>query len=243
VEQSGRRVDSVRREHVDGVVAAGGVPVVLPVLDPGLVDAALAEIDGLLLTGGGDVEASGSPAGTAAAGVDTGRDGFELALVLSALEAGLPILGVGRGHQVLNVALGGSLAAHVPAISHDVADRIDRPVHQIRIAGGSLLAAVVGATSLGVNSLHNRAVEVAGAGLQVVARSEDGFVEAVEGLGDLRVVGVQWRPELLGDLGAAALFRWLVRESGVPAVVDLTEPSAFGEVGPRPAPRPGRAVA
>jgi putative glutamine amidotransferase len=245
----GRRIESSHRDHVDGVVDAGGVPVILPVLDPSLVDATLEGVDGLLVTGGGDIEPSRyrEPAAPEVDGVDPARDDFELALVKAALESGLPILGIGRGHQLVNVALGGTLFQHVPdltATAHQSVGSQPGAVHQVRVAAGSLLAVVVGATSIEVNSQHHQVVELAGAGLQVVARAEDGLIEAVEGLGDLRVLGVQWQPELLrGEAAQAALFTWLVREAAVPPVVDLTEPAALAEVGPRPALRPGRAVA
>jgi len=245
----GRWIESTHRDHVDGVVAAGGVPVVLPVLDPSLVPGTLEGIDGLLVTGGGDIEPSRyrQPRGPEVDGVDPSRDDFELALVQAALELGLPILGVGRGHQLVNVALGGTLVQHVPALTtaeHDRSDALAEGVHGVRVAAGSLLAAVVGSTTLAVNSDHHQAVELTGAGLQVVARSDDGLIEGVEGLGDLRVLGVQWQPELLRDRpGQSALFGWLVREAAVPPVVDLTEPVALAEVGPRPAARSGREVA
>jgi putative glutamine amidotransferase len=245
----GRRVESSSRDHVDGILAFGAVPVVLPVLDPSMVTAVLDGIDGLLITGGGDIEPSRYRQSTApeVEGVDPARDDFELALVRAALESGLPILGIGRGHQLINVALGGTLVQHVPELSqaeHEVTDRPDEAVHHVRIASGSLLAAVVRSTSLEVNSLHHQAVELAGAGLQVVARSDDGLIEAVEGLGDLRVMGVQWQPELLRAAPAhVALFDWLVHEAAVPPVVDLTEPAALAEVGPRPASRLDQAVA
>jgi putative glutamine amidotransferase len=225
------------------------VPVVLPVLDPSMVAATLEAVDGLLVTGGGDIEPSRyrQPSAPEVEGVDTDRDDFELALVQAALELGLPILGIGRGLQLVNVALGGTLVQHVPALGpadHDQAEAAGETTHGVRIAAGSLLAAVVGSTRLSVNSHHHQAVELTGAGLQVVARSDDGLVEAVEGLGDLRVLGVQWQPELLrSDPAQSALFGWLVREAAVPPVVDLTEPVALAEVGPRPPARSGREVA
>lgn len=245
----GRLVESSYRDHVVSVVHAGGVPVILPVLDPSMVDATLEGVDGLLVTAGGDIEPSRyrQPAAPHVAHIDPARDDFELALVKAALESGLPILGIGRGHQLVNIALGGTLFQHVPDLTttlHDVPERATGEVHTVRVATGSLLAAVVGTTSIGVNSLHHQVVELAGAGLQVVARSEDGLIEAVEGLGDLRVLGVQWQPELReSEAAQAALFGWLVREAAVPPVVDLTEPAALAEVGPRPAMRTGSAVA
>lgn len=249
LQRGGLRIDAAFRDHVDAVVGAGGVPIVLPVLDPDLVAPLLEGIDGLLLAGGGDIEPSRYHQAPAPEvdGVDPARDDFELVLAHSALEAGLPILGVGRGHQIANVALGGSLVQHVSTLTdakHDVGERPDEEVHRVRIALGSLLAAVVGSTTLGVNSLHHQVVELAGAGLQVVARSDDGLIEAVEGLGDLRVLGVQWRPERMrGAREHAALFEWLVSEAAVPPVMDLTEPSALAEIGPRPSTSAGSAVA
>ena len=179
--------------------------------------------------------------------VDEGRDVFELALVHEALERHLPVLGVCRGHQLVNVALGGTLVQHVGSLSDVAHQEKERPsdvMHEVHITAGSLLAAVVGTETLGVNTLHHQAVSESGAGLQVVARSTDGLVEGVEGVGDLRVLGVQWHPELLRQAcPATSLFGWLVRKAAVPPVVDLTEPVALAEVGPRPAARSGREVA
>ena len=246
----GRRTDFSYRDHVDGVVDAGGVPVILPVLGPELVGATLEGIDGLLVPGGGDIEPSRyrQSAAPEVDGVDPERDDFELALVRAALETGLPILGVARGHQLVNVALGGTLIQHVPTLSDAVHDDEQRPaaaVHGVRIAPGSLLHAVVGDTSLGVNSLHHQVVELAGAGLQVVARSDDGLIEAVEGLGDMRVLGVQWQPELLrSERAHEALYEWLVREAAAtPMAPSVTEPITLDEVGPLPSLHTGRAVA
>lgn len=234
LDADGGRVDGAPRAHVQGVVAAGGVPVVLPVLGPELVDAALEGVDGLLVSGGGDIDPlrHGRLAGPRTGGVDAGRDAFELPLVRAALASGLPILGVGRGLQVVNVALGGTLVQHVAGHGADGGGPV---VHDVRIAPGSLLASVVAGTALAVESAHHQALDVAGAGLQVVARAADGSIEAVEGLGDLRVLGVQWEPESGLDRPAdAALFRWLVGEAAVhpdAGVIDLVH---LDEVGPVP---------
>jgi putative glutamine amidotransferase len=229
---------------VEGIVEAGGLPVILPVLDPSLVEATLEGLDGLLVPGGGDIDPRRYHQDAVAPleKVDPARDDFELPLVRAALAAGLPILGVCRGHQVVNVALGGTLVQHVS--SHDDDHLADREVHEVRIAPASLLASVVGATTIGVNSLHHQAVDVAGNGLQVVARSLDGHIEAVEGLGDLRVIGVQWQPELVRDRpGHAGLFEWLVREAAATPAAPEASAGPAAEVGPIPAGRAGRAVA
>jgi putative glutamine amidotransferase len=234
VDGDGGRVDGAPRAYVRGVVAAGGVPVVLPVLGPELVEATLEGVDGLLVSGGGDIDPVryGRLAGPRTDGVDADRDAFELPLVRAALASGLPILGVGRGLQVVNVALGGTLVAHLAGHGPDD----DGPVaHDVRIAPGSLLAAVVGTTALAVQSAHHQALDLAGAGLQVVARAADGPVEAVEGLGDMRVLGVQWQPELALERPAhAALFRWLVSEASVHPEAGLLDLVRLDEVGPVP---------
>ncbi len=234
VDGDGGRIDGAPRAYVQGVVAAGGIPVVLPVLGPELVDATLEGVDGLLVSGGGDIDPLryGRLAGPRTDGVDSGRDAFELPLVRAALASGLPILGVGRGLQVVNVALGGTLVQHVAGHGPNA----EGPVaHEVRIGPGSLLAAVVGSTTLSVESAHHQALDLAGAGLQVVARATDGPIEAVEGLGDLRVLGVQWQPELALDRPAhAALFRWLVREAAVHPDAGLLDLVRLDEVGPVP---------
>ncbi|HEY6532105.1 MAG TPA: gamma-glutamyl-gamma-aminobutyrate hydrolase family protein [Acidimicrobiales bacterium] len=224
------RIDLLDRRYVDVIVASGGVPLVLPVVDAELAERVLHGLDGLLLTGGIDLGPASE--GTESPSADPARDAFELALVRTAVQRHVPVLGVCRGHQVLNVALGGTLASTVPT-----SDEIDlrsagshASGHRIHIASGSLLAAVVDRTDLVVEGMHDRAVRFTGAGLQVVATSADGHVAAVEGLGDVRALGVQWHPERLGDSdGQAALFAWLVREaattpSGPVPVVGSTAP-------------------
>ncbi len=112
-------VELVNRAFVDAVVHAGGIPFGLPVLEPGDVEVALMSVDGLLLSGGGDVDPTryGALPVPGVFGLDPGRDAFEIALVLAAVRAGLPVLGICRGCQVMNVAMGGSLHQHVPALT------------------------------------------------------------------------------------------------------------------------------
>lgn len=215
-------VEQVNRSYVDAVVRAGGIPIVLPVLDRGDADAALAGLDGLLLTGGGDVEPAryGAAPAPEDVGIDHGRDAFEVALVLAALRSGLPVLGVCRGCQVLNVALGGSLVQHIPAVTgrdHCRKGQECEKVHKVDITPGSLVASVAGATDIDVNSLHHQAVDRIGVGLQAVAWSDDGVVEGIEAVIPARLIGVQWHPELLrGDAVHERFFDWLVTEAARP---------------------------
>jgi putative glutamine amidotransferase len=157
---------------------------------------------------------------------DPGADPFEQALVRAAVQRHIPVLGVGRGHQVLNVALGGTLVAPV---ADELDIREDSGRHDltgVHIASGSLLAAVLDRTDLLVDAPTDRAVGFTGAGLQVVATWADGRVAAVEGLGDVRALGVQWHPgRTSSDDGQPDVFAWLAREAAtapsgsVPAVV------------------------
>jgi putative glutamine amidotransferase len=118
----------------------------------------------------------------------------------------------------MNVALGGSLIQHVPAVTgrdHYRKDLSLVTVHDVRVAPGSLLAGVVGATNVKVNSLHHQAVDRLGKGLQAVAWSDDGVVEGVEAAVPARLLGVQWHPELLpGHPAHERLLAWLVTEAG-----------------------------
>jgi putative glutamine amidotransferase len=216
-----RRIETANRSFVDAVCRSGGLPLVLPVLPPEHADAAIDGLDGLLLPGGGDIDPAryGEQAVPEVYEVDPARDTWDLALVEAALARQLPVLGVCRGHQVLNVALGGRLIQHVPhltAVNHQEMERFGELIHRVRVQPGSLVASVLGRTEVGVNTLHHQAVAEPGHGLRVVAWSEDdGLVEAVEHQ-DRRIIGVQWHPELLTFRPEhLALFEWLVREAEV----------------------------
>jgi putative glutamine amidotransferase len=202
--------------YVDRIVESGGLPLLLPVIAGGLAAAIIESLDGLVLTGGGDVEPGRyqCEAEAQTAGVDEGRDGSEIALALAALEARLPFLAICRGIQVLNVALGGTLVQHVPlatGANHLRSDVWSLPVHEVRLAPDSRLAAFLGADNISVNSLHHQAVGAAGNGVRAVGWGPDGTIEAVEIDGHPEVVAVQWHPELLAqDPTSRRLFEGLV---------------------------------
>lgn len=208
-------VHAVNRAYVTAIRAAGGLPLILPTLAPSDAQAVLAELDGLVLSGGGDFEpaAYGGVAGPDLMGVDPERDRWELALVVAAEDLGVPVLGICRGLQALNVAAGGTLVAHLPDRSdqaHRVLERDREPVHSVAVVEGSLLHGLSG-PSCGVNSLHHQAADLVGSGLRAVGYAPDGVIEALEDTRWGRTLGVQWHPELLsGQPEQGALFSWLV---------------------------------
>ncbi|NYI90046.1 anthranilate synthase component 2/putative glutamine amidotransferase [Amycolatopsis endophytica] len=195
------------RSYVDSVVNAGGIPILLPAGDT----QALSAVDALVLTGGADVEprryGQEPRAGTV---TRPERDAFEFALAEAALDRGLPVLGVCRGMQVLNVVLGGSLTQHLP-------DRVGHTEHQpspgvygpsrVTLAEGSRVAGILGAETK-CQCYHHQAVDQLGEGLRAVGWAADGTVEAVELPGEHFVVGVQWHPEQ--DTQEVRLFAALV---------------------------------
>ncbi|MET8627607.1 gamma-glutamyl-gamma-aminobutyrate hydrolase family protein [Kitasatospora sp. NPDC004669] len=189
-----QRASLVPQTYVDAVVRAGGTPVLLPP-QPGGAGHLLDALDGLVLAGGPDVDPARY---AAAADPRTGpphyaRDAWESSLLHGALARDLPLLGVCRGMQLLNVELGGTLLQHLPDESHQIVPaRFVR--HPVGLADGSRLAAVLGPTAE-VSCYHHQAVDRLGTGLRVTARSADGTVEALE-LPDHRfALGVQWHPE------------------------------------------------
>ncbi len=197
--------------YVKAVRKAGGVPVLLPVVDPEDAGGLLERVDALLMTGGGDVDPTsyGADAHPMTSRVDATRDARDVALCRIAVERDLPTLAICRGSQILNVALGGTLVQHID--DHFALDRYNETVHDVEIDGSSLLSGWTGTKDLGVNSLHHQSVDAVASGMKVVARASDGTIEGIEAEGS-RAVGVQWHPELLRHRPEhLALFESLVR--------------------------------
>ncbi len=210
--------------YVASVHRAGGVPVLLPPLPDGAAEA-VDGVHGLLVAGGADVEAEryGAVCGEGSDPPRRDRDGWELALLDLALAQGVPVLGVCRGAQVLNVATGGSLHQHLPDVVGTDAHRPAPALHgrvQVTVEPGSGLADVVGG-SVDVPCYHHQSIDRLGRGLRATARAVDGTIEAVELAGDAFVLGVQWHPEL--DAHDDRLFAALVRAARQHALARSTD--------------------
>jgi putative glutamine amidotransferase len=204
------------RRYADSVTRAGGIPVLLPSV-PG-VEHVVPRLDGLILAGGGDIEPArfGARAHPETGGVRPDRDTAELALAAAALDHGVPLLGICRGLQVLNVALGGTLHQHLPdLVGHEGHSPVvgGYGTHEVKVASGSRLAAVLGPAASGefpVPTHHHQAIDRLGEGLVATAWAGDGTIEAAELAGPAFALAVQWHPEagddpsLFGALLAAA---------------------------------------
>ncbi len=220
-----------RQTYVDAVVRAGGVPILIPLVDDEEVLRRIyAMIDGLLLAGGGDVNPSlyGETPIPQLGALDTLRDAVELPLARWALAEGKPILGICRGIQVLNVALGGTLYQDIPAqltsTVHDlsyITQDWTHMAHDLEVACDSQLAELFGTTAFATNSLHHQALKDVAPGLRPVAWAPDGVVEAVESIDERFIVGLQCHPEALqgeADPRWQSLFRRFIERCELVAV-------------------------
>jgi len=195
--------------YFEAAAEAGALPVMVPLVaeDEATLRGVFERLDGLLLAGGVDMDPAsfGEARHPRLGNTDPARDAVELQLARWAIADQKPVLGLCRGHQVLNVALGGTLwqdiAAQVPeAIKHDYFPTAgyarDHLAHDVAVTPGSRLFAAFQTPRLAVNSMHHQAVKQLAPALQVAARSSDGLIEAVESGTDHFLVGVQWHPEV-----------------------------------------------
>ena len=214
----------VNSAYLHAVQQAGGVPVPLPPqLSQGSLERLARGLDGLLLTGGGDIDPGlfGEAPHPTVYEVAPARDTMEASAIRIALDRRLPILAVCRGIQILNVALGGSLYQDVGTdpgteLRHSQQEPRDQLTHKIKVKAGSRLAETLGTEELEVNSMHHQAVKALGAGLVAVAWAPDQVIEGIELTDSSRfVLGVEWHPEELCGRSEPArrLFAALVRSA------------------------------
>lgn len=204
-----------RKRYADAVTLAGGIPVILPYM-PDSAEEVLAHCRGLIFSGGGDV----LPERYGLSEYDRSllfepseeRDAYELMLFRHAYDLDVPALGICRGIQVMNAALGGKIVYDIPGHRQKAPGNL--PHHIVSVTPGSILHRTTGKLSLPVNSFHHQASAEPADGLIVSARSPDGSVEALEAVGKKFILGVQWHPEhMTGEPEQSALFRALVGAS------------------------------
>jgi putative glutamine amidotransferase len=208
---------ALRQNYCDCVAEAGGLPVPLP-HHPELAAAYLDRIDGLLITGGAfDVDPAlfGADSRHSTVTLKTRRTDFELAIVKGALERDLPVFGICGGEQLLAVALGGTLIQHIPdavpgALEHEQKNPRHEAGHSVAIRPGTLLAQIVGAKTMAVNTSHHQAVLDPGRGVTISATAPDGIIEGIEDSSRRFCLGVQWHPEFGIDPGDARIFAALI---------------------------------
>lgn len=187
-------------QYLTGVTAAGGIALLLPPQDPEAADAAIAGMDGLVLSGGADVapELYGEERHPLTDPARVDRDAWELALFRAAERRRIPVLAICRGLQLVNVARGGTLQQHLPESLGTERYRLGGGVfaeNEIEVAEGTALAGVLGAGEARVHSYHHQGIDRLGEGLVAAARSDDGLVQAFVDTSAGHVVGIQWHPE------------------------------------------------
>lgn len=203
--------------YPQAIEEAGGMPVILPPTGKSEAEALVERLDGICLPGGPDLhpDAYGAEPHPQLGPTDREVDRFEFDVIACADRRGMPILGICRGAQALNVARGGTLIQHLPDLATGLLHRQTGPgnetTHPVEVVPDSRLAAIVGAGELPVNTFHHQGIERLGEGLRAVAFAPDETVEGIEGNGDAFLLGVQWHAETLIEQGRQlALFRALV---------------------------------
>jgi putative glutamine amidotransferase len=214
----------ILHSYVNAVLGAGGLPVPIPAILPdGDLQQLYSRLNGILFSGGGDISLDHFPGSDhpRIGGVDEWRDTTEISLMRAAVEDKKPLLGICRGAQVMNVALGGTLYTHIPdqlkgALDHDYPGDLRRTiVHPVNVDEESRAAEIFGETLLNVNSLHHQGLKDIAPGLRVAGISPDGLAEVVELPDHPYALAVQWHPEWLTDQPAMQkLFKSFVDSAG-----------------------------
>jgi len=204
--------------YVQAVEALGGVPLILPSVDISLVEKVYNLVDGLIFSGGSDIDPGffGESPQRGIKEITPIRDKFEVYLAKKALEGSKPVLGICRGIQLLNIAAGGNINQDIAGITcqeHDQEAPKWAPYHEVEILESSLLFKIIGKNKIKVNSFHHQSVKDIGFGLKRAAWSDDGLIEAIESSNPEKVIiGVQWHPECSWNKDEASrlLFEFLI---------------------------------
>ena len=208
-------------DYAEAFEKAGAITLLIARVADDEVGAVLDRVDGLVLTGGGDIGPDQyAQQNTDSINIDAAADRRDVALLRGAKERDMPVLGICRGHQVVNVALGGDMLQHVlsndhaihPAFSDSPEERNSKR-HLVEIGPDSRLASVYGATERKVNSLHHQSISSVAEGMRAVAWAPDGHIEAIESTTDWPVLCVQWHPEMLHEEAEARLFSAFVEDA------------------------------
>jgi len=198
--------NSLNSTYINAIVEGGGAPLLIPMVeDRGVLAKYMNVIDGIIFTGGEDISPLyyGENPIKELGGTDESRDSYEMALFMEAYRINMPILGICRGCQLINVALGGSLYQDVNSqiegsLGHSSkGDDISQAHHMIRIEKDSKLYDIFGNETIAVNSFHHQAIKKMGDGLKATAYSYDGIIEAIESVKKDYIIGVQWHPEAM----------------------------------------------
>lgn len=193
----------ISNEYINSVIAAGGVPFLMPVTsDKELIDTLLSRLDGILVSGGVDINPllyGENPVNGLGEVIDE-MDAADIGFIKAAHKKGLPILGICRGVQIINVAFGGTLYQDINTqgnfIGHNQKSRRYSPSHPVKLSKDSILYKLYGEKLL-VNSFHHEAVKAAAPGFKISAVSDDGLIEAVENTEGSFIMAVQWHPEMM----------------------------------------------
>lgn len=210
------------------IIDAGGVPIIIPAnCDGATITALMRGVDGVVLSGGDDIDARyfGEENLPGLTELNAQRDYYEFMLLRAALDRGVPVLGICRGCQVINVALGGTIYQDLPSMyeraleEHKILTNKHIPVHEIEIAEGSMLHKIIGKSSIAVNSRHHQSNKIIAPSLISTAQSPDGVEEAVEGYPTHKIIALQCHPENMATTGGVAemkqLFEFIVAESNL----------------------------
>ncbi len=212
---------SVSTDNTQAVTRFGGVPIVLPNMEKGVTESIANLIDGLLLTGGGDIDPTlfGEEPHQALGNIVPERDEFEIELIKKMLLQNKPILGICRGAQILSIALGGDMYQDIytqtsaELLQHDQKAPRTHASHFVEVNEGTTLKKVVGMERFKVNSFHHQAVRNIPTGFRISGLASDGIIEAFESNSHPFVMGIQWHPESLllkDDNPSASIFKGFV---------------------------------